>query len=188
MTKQTLNMTEEGKMITYIYYYHCLTGINYPDHLENNVKYYHGDSNASHNRIGRLMLREDGTSAIEYFYQDGRGDKDTSHPHCLESGYRNLRNQWTYDSHIRLIEMIYPDEEKITYFYNLGGLLEKVHGEKSYGYDYITKLGYDKFEERCYLKYCNGAETFYTYDNRRRLSNRRREHCRHIHHGQRQHI
>ncbi len=41
----------------------------------------------------------------------------------------------------------------------------------SYGYDYITKLGYDKFEQRSYMKYCNGAETFYTYDNRRRLSN-----------------
>ncbi|WP_290088232.1 RHS repeat domain-containing protein, partial [Muribaculum intestinale] len=67
--------------------------------------------------------------------------------------------------------MIYPDEEKVTYSYNLGGLLEKVRGEKSYGYDYITKLGYDKFEQRIYLKYCNGAETFYTYDNRRRLSN-----------------
>ena len=67
--------------------------------------------------------------------------------------------------------MIYPDEEKVTYSYNLGGLLEKVRGEKSYGYDYITKLGYDKFEQRSYLKYCNGAETFYTYDDRRRLSN-----------------
>jgi len=79
--------------------------------------------------------------------------------------------QWTYDSHNRLVEMIYPDEEKVTYSYNVGGLLEKVRGEKSYGYDYITKLGYDKFEQRSYLKYCNGAETFYTYDNRRRLSN-----------------
>ena len=67
--------------------------------------------------------------------------------------------------------LCYPDEEKVTYSYNLGGLLEKVRGEKSYGYDYITKLGYDKFEQRSYLKYCNGAETFYTYDDRRRLSN-----------------
>ena len=50
--------------------------------------------------------------------------------------------------------MIYPDEEKITDSYNLGGQLEKVHGYKSYGYD--------KFEQRTYLKYCNGAETFYT--------------------------
>ena len=60
--------------------------------------------------------------------------------------------------------MIYPDEEKITYSYNLGGQLEKVHGYKSYGYDYVSKIGYDKFEQRTYLKYCNGAETFYTYD------------------------
>ena len=63
--------------------------------------------------------------------------------------------------------MIYPDEEKITYSYNLGGQLEKVHGYKSYGYDYESKIGYDKFEQRTYLKYCNGAETFYTYDPQR---------------------
>ena len=56
--------------------------------------------------------------------------------------------------------MIYPDEEKITYSYNLGGQLEKVHGYKSYGYDYVSKIDYDKFEQRTYLKYCNGAETF----------------------------
>ena len=68
--------------------------------------------------------------------------------------------------------MICPDEEKITYSYNLGGQLEKVHGYKSYGYDYVSKIGYDKFEQRKYLKYCNGAETFYTYDpQRRRLQN-----------------
>jgi len=59
--------------------------------------------------------------------------------------------------------MFYPDEEKITYSYNLGGQLEKVHGYKSYGYDYVSRIGYDKFEQRTYLKYCNGAETFYTY-------------------------
>jgi len=36
----------------------------------------------------------------------------------------------------------------------------------------VSKIGYDKFEQRTYLKYCNGAETFYTYDpQRRRLQN-----------------
>ena len=64
--------------------------------------------------------------------------------------------------------MIYPDEEKITYSYNLGDQLEKVYGYKSYGYDYVSKIGYDKFEQRTYLKYCNGAETFYTYAPQRR--------------------
>lgn len=172
LTKQTANMAEEGKMITYTYDYHRLTGINYPDHPENNVKYYYGGRNASHNRIGRLMLREDGTGAIEYFY--GKMGEVTKTRRTLivpNQAIATYVTQWTYDSHNRLVEMIYPDEEKITYSYNLGGLLEKVRGEKSYGYDYITKLGYDKFEQRSYLKYCNGAETFYTYDTRRRLSN-----------------
>ena len=60
--------------------------------------------------------------------------------------------------------MIYPDEEKVTYGYNLGGLVDHVRGYKSYGYDYVSKIGYDKFEQRTYLKYCNGAETFYNND------------------------
>ena len=172
LTKQTANMAEEGKMITYSYDYHRLTGISYPDHPENNVKYYYGGRNASYNRIGRLMMREDGTGAIEYFY--GKMGEVTKTRRTLivpNQAIATYVTQWTYDSHNRLIEMIYPDEEKVTYSYNLGGLLEKVRGEKSYGYDYITKLGYDKFEQRSYLKYCNGAETFYTYDDRRRLSN-----------------
>ena len=76
--------------------------------------------------------------------------------------------QWKYDSHNRLLEMIYPDEEKVTYGYNLGGQVDHVRGYKSYGYDYVSKIGYDKFEQRTYLKYCNGAETFYSYDPQRR--------------------
>ena len=140
--------------------------------LGGGLKYYYGGRNASHNRIGRLMMREDGTGAIEYFY--GKMGEVTKTRRTLivpNQAIATYVTQWTYDSHNRLMEMIYPDEEKVTYSYNLGGLLEKVRGEKSYGYDYITKLGYDKFEQRSYLKYCNGAETFYTYDNRRRLSN-----------------
>ena len=173
LTKQTANLAKEGKFITYDYDYQRLTGINYPDHPENNVKYYYGGRNASQNRIGRLMLREDGTGAIEYFYgKMGEVTKTRRTIIVPNQAIATYVTQWTYDSHNRLLEMIYPDEEKITYSYNLGGQLEKVHGYKSYGYDYVSKIGYDKFEQRTYLKYCNGAETFYTYDpQRRRLQN-----------------
>ena len=172
LTKQTANLAKEGKFITYDYDYQRLTGISYPDHPENNVKYYYGGRNASQNRIGRLMLREDGTGAIEYFYgKMGEVTKTRRTMIVPNQAIATYVTQWTYDSHNRLLEMIYPDEEKITYSYNLGGQLEKVHGYKSYGYDYVSKIGYDKFEQRSYLKYCNGAETFYTYDDRRRLSN-----------------
>ena len=172
-TKQTANLAKEGKFITYDYDYQRLTGINYPDHPENNVKYYYGGRNASQNRIGRLMLREDGTGAIEFFYgKMGEVTKTRRTMIVPNQAIATYVTQWTYDSHNRLLEMIYPDEEKITYSYNLGGQLEKVHGYKSYGYDYVSKIGYDKFEQRTYLKYCNGAETFYTYDpQRRRLQN-----------------
>ena len=173
LTKQSANLAKEGKFITYDYDYQRLTGINYPDHPENNVKYYYGGRNASQNRIGRLMLREDGTGAIEYFYgKMGEVTKTRRTMIVPNQAIATYVTQWTYDSHNRLLEMIYPDEEKITYSYNLGGQLEKVHGYKSYGYDYVSKIGYDKFEQRTYLKYCNGAETFYTYDpQRRRLQN-----------------
>lgn len=141
--------------------------------LGGGLKYYYGGRNASHNRIGRLMMREDGTGAIEYFYgKIGEVTKTRRTMIVPNQAIATYVTQWTYDSHNRLLEMIYPDEEKITYSYNLGGQLEKVHGYKSYGYDYVSKIGYDKFEQRTYLKYCNGAETFYTYDpQRRRLQN-----------------
>ena len=147
--------------------------INYPDHPENNVKYYYGGRNASQNRIGHLMLREDGTGAFEYFYgKMGEVTKTRRKMIVPNQAIATYVTQWTYDSHNRLLEMIYPDEEKITYSYDLGGQLTHVLGYKSYGYDYVNKIGYDKFEQRTYLKYCNGAETFYIYDpQRRRLQN-----------------
>lgn len=172
-SKQTANLAGEGKTITYDYDYNRLTGINYPDHPENNVKYYYGGRNASQNRIGRLMLREDGTGAIEYFYgKMGEVTKTLRTMIVPNQAIATYVTQWTYDSHNRLLEMIYPDEEKVTYTYDLGGQLTNVHGYKSYGYDYVNRIGYDKFGQRTYMKYCNGAETFYTYDpQRRRLQN-----------------
>ena len=141
--------------------------------FSDNVKYHYGGVNSSYNRIGRLMLREDGSGAIEYYY--GKMGEVTKTVRTLivpNQAVATYITQWKYDSHNRLLEMIYPDEEKVTYGYNLGGQIDHVRGYKSYGYDYVNKIGYDKFEQRTYLKYCNGAETFYSYDpQRRRLQN-----------------
>ena len=88
------------------------------------------------------MLREDGTGAIEYFYgKMGEATKTRRTLIVPNQAIATYVTQWTYDSHNRLLEMIYPDEEKITCSYNLGGQLEKVHGYKSYGYDYVSKIG-----------------------------------------------
>ena len=173
LTKQTANLRKEGKAISYEYDYGRLTAINYPDHPENNVKYHYGGIHSSYNRIGRLMLREDGSGAVEYYYgKMGEVLKTVRTLIVPNQAVATYVTQWKYDSHNRLLEMIYPDEEKVTYGYNLGGQVDHVRGYKSYGYDYVNKIGYDKFEQRTYLKYCNGAETFYAYDPaRRRLQN-----------------
>ena len=119
------------------------------------------------------MLREDGSGAIEYYYGNlGEVLKTVRTLIVPNQAVATYVTQWKYDSHNRLLEMIYPDEEKVTYGYNLGGQVEKVSGYKTTHYDYVSKIGYDKFEQRTYLKYCNGAETFYSYDpQRRRLQN-----------------
>ena len=87
--------------------HHRLTGISFPDHPENNVKYYYGGRNASHNRIGRLMMREDGTGAIEYFY--GKMGEVTKTRRTLivpNQAIATYVTQWTYDSHNRLLEIV----------------------------------------------------------------------------------
>ena len=173
LTKQTAELAKSDKVITYDYDYHRLASISYPDHPENNVRYYYGGRNASHNRVGRLELVEDGTGATEYYY--GRMGEVTKTRRTLivpNQAIATYVTQWSYDSQNRLLEMIYPDEEKVTYSYDNGGQLVKVSGYKSYGYDYVSEIGYDKFGQRTYLKYGNGTETTYTYDRlRTRLEN-----------------
>ena len=51
--------------------------------------------------------------------------------------------------------MIYPDEEKVTYGYNLGGQVDHVRGYKSYGYDYVNKIGYDKWKSHTNLTHAD---------------------------------
>ena len=50
LTKQTANLAKKGKFTTYDYDYQRLMGINYPDHTENNVKYYYGGRNAQYKK------------------------------------------------------------------------------------------------------------------------------------------
>ncbi len=81
--------------------------------------------------------------AIEYFY--GKIGEVTKTRRTLivpNQAIATYVTRWTYDSHNRLVEMIYiRDEEKITYSYNLGGLLEKSVAKSLRLYDYITKVG-----------------------------------------------
>lgn len=173
LERQTANLEAKSKKITYEYDFNRLTNIHYPEHPENDVRYVFGSKNESQNRKGRLVLMEDATGAQEFSY-GVMGEIESIRRTVIvpNSAVATYVTSWKYDSWNRLQEMIYSDQEKISYTYNSGGLLQAVAGKKAYSYNYVNKIGYDKFEQRSYLKFCNGTETKYTYEPlRRRLDN-----------------
>ncbi|UTC55709.1 hypothetical protein E4N69_00925 [Treponema sp. OMZ 906] len=73
----------------------------------------------------------------------------------------------------RMQAMKYPDGETITYTYDKGGQLKGVSGVKNTvkgteTYSYIDTIVYDEHGQRVYIKYGNGVETKYRYDDKRR--------------------
>ncbi|PQL93520.1 SpvB/TcaC N-terminal domain-containing protein [Apibacter adventoris] len=169
ISRQTSNLAPTGKTINYEYEYTRLNKITYPEHPENNVTYYYGNKNAKENRVGRLMLQEDATGAQEFKYGTlGEVTEVRRTVIIPNQAIATYVTQMRYDSWNRIEQIIYPDEEKVSYSYNTAGLLTGVKGSKSYSYNYVNQIGYDKFEQRNYLKYCNGTETTYTYDPQRR--------------------
>ena len=167
--KQTPNLVETNKFVIYKYVKNRLEVVEYPNHPWNNVTYTYGGVNAPHNRVGRVALVEDGSGATELFY--GRMGEVTKQRRTLvipNQAVATYTTEWTYDSHNRLQTMTYPDGEVVSYRYNLGGLLSSVSGKKDFTYNYVEEIGYDKYEQRKYLKYGNGVETNYGYSKERR--------------------
>ncbi|QTQ13287.1 hypothetical protein HRQ91_01790 [Treponema parvum] len=65
----------------------------------------------------------------------------------------------------RMQSITYPDREKVTYGYDEGGQVRSIKGiHDSQEYTYIENIGYDEYSQRVYIKYGNGVETNYTYD------------------------
>ena len=160
--------TGKGDVVTYKYEYNRLVEQIYGnDKWKNNVKYTYGGVDAKHNRVGRLALVEDGSGAQEYFYGK-MGEVEKIRRTIIIPGIdvATYTTEWKYDSWNRIQEMIYPDGEKIKYYYNLGGQLKKILGQKNYICTYIDEIKYDEYEQRSYIRYGNGTETKYAYDNR----------------------
>lgn len=170
LSYQTSNMGE-NEQITYDYDFNHLVEIHYPKHKENDVKYTYGGVNAEYNRVGKVALIEDGSGAQEFYY--GRMGEITKIRRTLvipNNAVATYTAEWEYDTWNRLMSMKYPDGEVVKYSYDLGGNLKSVQGEKCDAYTYVENIGYNQFEQKIYMKYGNGTETFYGYDDiRRRL-------------------
>ncbi len=77
---------------------------------------------------------------------------------------------YSYDTWNRIQNLTYPDGEVVSFNYDSGGLIKTISGQKqALSYNYLTFIGYDKFEAREHVALGNGTATDYTYrpDNRR---------------------
>lgn len=159
--------TAKGDKVTYTYEFSRLTKQSYgdKDQWKNEVRYTYGGVDAKHNRVGRLALVEDGSGAQEYFYGK-MGEVEKIRRTLIIPGVdvATYTTEWKYDSWNRVQEMVYPDGEKLKYYYNLGGQLNKITGEKNYLYTYIDDIQYDEYEQRSLVKYGNGTTTEYKYE------------------------
>jgi hypothetical protein len=81
--------------------------------------------------------------------------------------------KYQFDTWNRIQQIIYPDQptgETVKYFYDSGGLVNRVHGnDDQLEVDYAARIDYDKFGLRLLLDAGNGVRTTYAYrpDNRR---------------------
>ncbi|MFZ5985738.1 MAG: RHS repeat domain-containing protein [Bacillota bacterium] len=188
------NLRLKSQAINYVYDFNRLVKIDYPEMQD--VEYIYGAPGAPDNTAGRIKKIIDVPGDIEYAY--GKLGEQTWVKRRIKYvggliglGERTYITQYKFDYLGRLESIIYPDREKVTYAYDLGGQVTGIHGSKHqkdvnmynnnckngihnecYEHDYVKDIRYDEFGQRIFIKLGNGTTTNYTYDPYRRwLSN-----------------
>ncbi|WP_445455748.1 SpvB/TcaC N-terminal domain-containing protein [Flavobacterium sp. HNIBRBA15423] len=173
----TANLSSIGQAVNYEYEYNRLQNIIYPTVNGNqnisNVTYKYGTP-GSGNETGRLIFQQDATGTQDFKYGNmGEMIYNSRTIVAPNLPTRTFETRFEYDSWNRIQQLIYPDGEKVTYAYDLGGNLNQMTGTyNGANYNYIERIDYDYFEQRTYLLYGNKTETFYDYTPAlRRLNN-----------------
>ena len=149
-----------------------LIKIDYP--FSEDVTYEYGEAGQA--GAGGIIRKKDESGDIHYKY--GKLSEVVKETRTIKR-YEALSSpetaSFTYRSDYlgRMQTMRYPDGETITYTYDKGGQLKGVSGVKNTikgteTYSYIDTIVYDEHGQRVYIKYGNGVETRYRYDDKRR--------------------
>ena len=149
-----------------------LIKIDYP--FSTDVEYTYGKAGQA--GAGEIVDKKDESGEIRYEYGKlSEVIKETRTIKRYEALSKPETATFTYRSDYlgRMQTMRYPDGETITYTYDKGGQLKGVSGVKntikgSETYSYIDTIVYDEHGQRVYIKYGNGVETRYRYDDKRR--------------------
>ena len=149
-----------------------LVKIDYP--FSEDVIYEYGAPGQT--GAGEIIRKKDESGEISYEYGKlSEVVKETRTIKRYEALSTPETATFTYRSDYlgRMQTMRYPDGETIIYTYDKGGQLKGVSGVKNTvkgteNYSYIDTIVYDEHGQRVYIKYGNGVETKYRYDDKRR--------------------
>lgn len=169
ISAQLRKQIPQGGAIKYAYDFERITDIDYPIQYQNKVSYGYG-APGSGNRTGRLTLIKDASGGREFYYGNlGEMTKEIRTVLVNAVFYTTYVSEQEFDTWNRIKKMTYPDGEVVRHQYNRAGGLSSIAGQKNGNpYPYLSKLGYDEFESKVYLKYGNGTEMSYSFDEQRR--------------------
>ena len=168
LTRQTANLRDRDSTLFIVYGYDRgrLVSVSYPKHPENDVRYYYGGENDHSHAKGRLCYRRDATGGEQFAYDNmGNVSQRLRTVTVPNEAVVTFKTEFEYDSYGKLLSMTYPDAEKVCYWYDASGQLSDVYvNDRKKGDYYVEEIGYDKFGDRVYMRYGNGATAEYAYD------------------------
>ena len=154
------NGQPQTKTTRYHYNAHRLDSVGYDDAL---TTIYHYD------QYGRVDSLYDESGVVCYTYGNMGEVTQEKRIYALPFfGSVVLTTQFRYDSWGRVDSIVYPDNEVVSYAYDLGGQLQSITNNSSY--TYLDNVTYDRFGAKVHQEYGNGMETDYDYNIVRRLS------------------
>lgn len=155
----------DGTDVSYGYKLGQLKTIEYKkDDVSEVVRLDYGKSNAKFNRVGLLSYVQDATGVQELYYNKMGGlSKIRKSIVAPNKEIETYEMQWDYDTWNHLTKVIYPDQEKVSYTYNLNGLTTSIIGDKSYTYNYAQSMGYDELGNLVHMRYNNGDDNYFSY-------------------------
>ncbi|QOW61186.1 toxin TcdB middle/N-terminal domain-containing protein [Treponema pedis] len=149
-----------------------ITKIDYP--FSEDTEYKYGEPGEK--GAGQVTYKKDESGETHYSYGELNEvikESRTINRYEAGSGKQSASFEYEADYLGRMQKMKYPDGETVSYTYDAGGQLKGVSGEKTSSkgkaeYSYVDKILYDEHSQRVYIKYGNGVETRYKYDEKRR--------------------
>src|SRR5262249_49847893 len=150
IAKQTANLRAAGQQVTYAYQFNRVTAINYPAFPANNVTYTYGAASQRQpgpvgNVVGRITHITDGAGTEDRLYgPSGEVVQETRAIPIQGGQVQTYTTKFQFDTWNRIHQITYPDQpngEVVGYFYDSGGLVNRVHGnDDQLEVDYAARI------------------------------------------------